>query len=92
MRELKGTLEAAANLASGKVIKPEHLRLPEAKARSRQVQTDADDRKLRPLADVEREHIVAVYRAVGNNKSQAARVLGIGLQTLIRRLKSYRIP
>ena len=47
--------------------------------------------ELEPLRDVERRHILAVYEAVGNNKSQAARVLEIGLQTIHRKLKAYGV-
>jgi two-component system response regulator AtoC len=87
VRELKGVLEAARNLAAGGDIQPAHLKLPRVKARGK----SAPVGKLEPLADVERRHIVAVYEAVGNNKSQAARVLSIGLQTLHRRLKAYGV-
>jgi two-component system response regulator HydG len=45
---------------------------------------------LRPLADVEREHILAVVRACVGNHSEAARVLGIARNTLWRKLESYR--
>jgi two-component system response regulator AtoC len=91
VRELKGVLEAAANLAHGDDIKPEHLKLPKAKARAKAVGKQTTVGELEPLKDVERRHIVSVYEAVGNNKSQAARVLSIGLQTLHRKLKSYGV-
>ena len=91
VRELKGVMEAAANLARGGAILPGHLRLdlqgaPQV-ATGQQVQVGA----LEPLCDVERRHIVAVYEAVGHNKSKAARVLKIGLQTLHRKLKAYGV-
>ncbi len=44
---------------------------------------------LRPLADVEREHIQAVVRAAGGNKTRAAATLRIGVATLFRKLRSY---
>ncbi|MBI4955427.1 MAG: sigma-54-dependent Fis family transcriptional regulator [Myxococcales bacterium] len=92
VRELKGVLEAAANLAEGGVIEPEHLRLrggaaPPVQARGVPVEVG----QLEPLAAVERRHILAVYDAVGRNKSQAARVLEIGLQTLHRKLQAYDV-
>jgi transcriptional regulator with PAS, ATPase and Fis domain len=40
------------------------------------------------LAEVEREHIQRVLKATANNRSEAARILGIGQTTLWRRLKS----
>lgn len=43
----------------------------------------------RSLRDVERDHIYAVLRACKNNCSEAARVLGIGRNTLWRKLRHY---
>jgi ActR/RegA family two-component response regulator len=40
----------------------------------------------RPLADVEREHILRTLSAVDGNKSAAARVLGLNRKTLYRKL------
>ena len=91
VRELKGVLEAAANLAAGKSIKPEHLKLPRPKRRLKGVVEKTEVGELEPLRDVERRHIISVYEAVGKNKSQAARVLAIGLQTLHRKLKAYGV-
>ena len=44
---------------------------------------------IRPLADVEREYIKSVLRAVDGNRSQAARRLGIGEATLYRKIKKF---
>lgn len=44
---------------------------------------------IRPLADVEREYIQSVLRAVGGNRRQAARTLGIGEATLYRKIKQF---
>jgi transcriptional regulator with PAS, ATPase and Fis domain len=44
---------------------------------------------VRPLAEVEREYITSVLRAVGGNRSQAARKLGIGEATLYRKIKAF---
>jgi two-component system, NtrC family, response regulator AtoC len=43
------------------------------------------------LAQMERSYILRVYRQTGNNKSQAARLLGIALNTLRKKLKSYGV-
>jgi DNA-binding NtrC family response regulator len=43
----------------------------------------------RPLADVERDYILAVVRASNGNKAQAAEKLHIGIATLYRKLKQY---
>jgi ActR/RegA family two-component response regulator len=42
---------------------------------------------LRRLEDVEMEHIVRVLRKCKNNQAKAARMLGIGRNTLWRKLK-----
>jgi DNA-binding NtrC family response regulator len=99
VRELRGVLEAATNLCVGGDVKPEHLKLPRPKGRARGASAGAGAAsgkqgaagELEPLADVERRHIIAVYEALGKNKSQAARVLSIGLQTLHRKLKAYGV-
>ncbi len=91
VRELKGVLEAGTNLAAGGDIKPPHLKLPKSKVGARAVGKHTAVGELEPLKDVERRHIISVYEAVGKNKSQAARVLAIGLQTLHRKLKAYGV-
>jgi DNA-binding NtrC family response regulator len=45
---------------------------------------------LRPLAEVEREHVLAVLDACGNNQVEAARILRIGRSTLWRKLAQGR--
>lgn len=42
----------------------------------------------RTLAEVELHYILAVLRQAGGNKSEAARILGIGYKTLLRKLTS----
>jgi DNA-binding NtrC family response regulator len=45
--------------------------------------------EIKPLADVERDYIGAVLRAVDGNRTVAAAKLGIGAATLYRKLKQY---
>ena len=44
---------------------------------------------VRPLADAEREYILAAVEAAGGNRTRAATDLRIGLATLKRKLKAY---
>jgi two-component system, NtrC family, response regulator HydG len=44
---------------------------------------------LRPLAEVERDYILAVLNTNQGNKARAAEQLGIGTATLYRKLKEY---
>jgi DNA-binding NtrC family response regulator len=91
VRELKGLLEASANLAEAGKIGPDQLRLPVKLVRTKKKASLVDPDKIEPLADVEQRHILQTYDAMGNNKSQTAKVLGIGLQTLHRKLKTYDV-
>ena len=43
------------------------------------------------LAAVEKTHILNVLKAVGGNKAEAARRLGIGIATLYRKIKQYGV-
>lgn len=93
VRELKSVLQSAANLAQGTAIDvmhlPEHLRvLPKRKMPA--TTTDADE-TIRPLSEVEKDHILGVYDRLDQNKSRAAKALGIGLNTLRRKLEAYGV-
>ncbi len=44
---------------------------------------------LRPLSEVEREHVLRVLDACGGSQTEAARVLGIARNTLWRKLRDY---
>jgi DNA-binding NtrC family response regulator len=87
IRELRATVQAAANLAQGGTIVPSCL--PSAMRRLCAVNACAPASTEGPLslAEVERRHIHAVLAHTGGNKSSAARLLGIGLNTLRRKLR-----
>ncbi len=89
IRELKSIIQSAVNLAQDRPISsnalPDHLRRRKSISRC---QKEPDEPVL-PLDQVEKSHILRVYRHTQGNKSQAARLLGIGLNTLRRKLKSY---
>jgi len=53
------------------------------------LETPAAGQELVSLAAVEREHIERVLRACRNNHTRAANILGIGRNTLWRKLKKY---
>ena len=89
VRELKGAVEAAANLAEDGEILATHLRL--APPDPRLPRATQGPTVIERLADVEQRHILAAYDSLGHNKSRTARALGIGLQTLHRKLKAYGV-
>jgi Nif-specific regulatory protein len=89
IRELEHCVESAVVLCEAPTIGAHHVALPSAPPlRGRPGPGPAGFRPRR-LADVEREHIVATLEAVGGNRSHAAAELGIGRNTLNRKLKTY---
>jgi DNA-binding NtrC family response regulator len=48
--------------------------------------------RVRQLADIEKDYILATLAARNGNRTQAAGLLGIGVATLHRKLKSYARP
>jgi two-component system response regulator HydG len=44
----------------------------------------------KPLADVERYYILQALDLSGGNRDEAARILGIGQRTMLRRIKEYQ--
>ena len=91
VRELRSIMQSAANLAQNSVITadvlPQHLK--QSNAVTECLPTPEMEPVL-PLAQVEQDHILEVYAQTNHNKSQTARLLGIGLNTLRRKLKSYK--
>ncbi len=85
IRELSNAMRCASALAEGPVIEPHHL--PEELART--PVSRAASTPFRSLAEVEQEHVLAVLRACRGVQAEAARVLGIGRNTLWRKLRSY---
>jgi DNA-binding NtrC family response regulator len=87
VRELENCIERAVALCRGAEISvddlPEKVRAHEP---SRMIVGGDDASDLVTLAEMERRYVRKVLGAVGGNKSQAARVLGIDRRSLYRRL------
>jgi DNA-binding NtrC family response regulator len=92
IRELKSIIQSAVNLAQGNPISadelPQQLRRPKVTSACDQIVNAGG---LASLAQVEKTHILNVYRQLNDNKSQTARILGIGLNTLRRKLSAYGV-
>ena len=90
VRELRSIIQSAVNLAQGKPISSDFL--PAHLKKRKSISTclpDPGSEDILPLAQVERSYITRAYKLTGRNKSQTARLLGIGLNTLRRKLKAY---
>ncbi len=86
IRELEHCIESAVVLCEGPTIGPAQLSLPSA---APPPPPPGASFVARPLAEVEREHVAATLRFFGGNRSEAARALEIGRNTLLRKLKAY---
>ena len=85
VRELQNRLESALILAPSSTIRPQDLRLePHADAESSNTSFQT---RLRPLRDVERAYLAWAVDQHAGNRSATARTLGIGRNTLIRKLR-----
>ena len=86
IRELEHCVESAVVLCERDEIGAEQLALPLGR---RGGGGEPGEFRPRLLADVEREHILKTLAAVDGNRSRAAELLGIGRNTLLRKLKEY---
>ena len=93
IRELKNVIERTMILAPEGVIDaeylPEEIRERDQDAAVAPTSEDAisPGRKLITLRELEEDYIQEVLASTGNNKTQAARILGIHPTSLLRRLK-----
>jgi len=87
IRELRSIIQSAVNLAQGRPITvnclPSYLQNSKV--------TLETNNTIVPLESVEKDHILKAYDATSKNKVQTARILGIGLNTLRRKLESYGV-
>ncbi|MER3373765.1 MAG: sigma-54 dependent transcriptional regulator [Allomuricauda sp.] len=80
IRELENIIQRAVIMCDGKVT-VKHL--PEQV----KFKIDFPEESLKPLKQVEKEYIQKVLASTGNNKTQAAKILGIDRKTLREKLK-----
>ena len=92
VRELKSVIQSSVNLAQASPIAPKHL--PEnmriQRSKSMAANQSGDD-TVQTLDEIQKKHILSVYEHMGHNKSRTARSVGIGLNTLRRKLESYGV-
>ncbi len=83
IRELKNVIERAVILADGPELTGEHLPFEIRYA------TTPPEKSVFDLATIEKQHIQKVLHYSKGNKTEAARLLNIGLTTLYRKIQEY---
>lgn len=85
VRELRNVVERSMILAEGSRLRAEDL--------PAELRTTAAETSDAPLAleEVEKEHIHKILQYTHGNKSEAARLLGIGIATLYRKIDEFGI-
>ena len=90
IRELENTLERAVILCLGEYITPRELP-PQLLPKDATDQQTLEFNKGFTLRDMEREMIRSTLEATGNNKSLAAKKLGVARQTLLNKIKEHNL-
>ncbi len=85
IRELKNTIERAVILEDGEWITESSLPL------DMQYQSEDDTRGSYELEEIEKQHIQKVLAHTKGNKTEAARLMNIGLTTLYRKIEEYKL-
>jgi DNA-binding NtrC family response regulator len=92
IRELESILHSALNLAQGQAITlnclQDHI---QQRRRPTPRECRLEDPGITTLAEAEKCHILRIYAQTDNNKTQTAKLLDIGLNTLRRKLKTYGV-
>ena len=83
IRELKNILERSLILADNNELQPEHL--------PADLVSHSPDSSSFDLASAEKAHIRKILQHTGGNKTEAARLLQIGISTLYRKLEEYQL-
>ncbi len=95
VRELENVLERSLVMASGLLIKPEDIQLPETGAEKvHEEDTGSEDLwevTRRAAGEAERQAIAAALKAAGGNKSEAARRLKISYRVMLKKIKDYQL-
>jgi DNA-binding NtrC family response regulator len=91
VRELANTIERAVLLAPGEEIRPQDV-ISTLQPAAGVEPPQHPALEPRPIAEVERLEIVRALEFTGGKKAPAARLLGINVKTLSRKIEGYKIP
>lgn len=94
VRELKNMIAAAVLMEKTDTLTSASLPIEPSNSRADTFNSDLDpldaDTLTWTMAKMEQHHILRVLASVGNNRTQAAKILGIGRKTLHRKLNIYK--
>ncbi len=90
VRELIHVVEQTVVLCDGEVIRLQDL--PASIRGSWEPLADSGDEGILSLPEVERRHVLSVLEQAGDNRADAAHILGISERNLYRLIKKYRAP
>ena len=92
VRELRSIIQSSINLAQSKHLSaaflPDYIQKVKRKGRK---ESPEQTGPIAPLEEIEKAHILKAYKQTGKNKARAARMLGIGLNTMRRKLTAYGV-
>jgi DNA-binding NtrC family response regulator len=88
VREVENVIERAVTLCDGNVITPEDL--PEALSAGHMISFRRDKKLRSVLLDSEYRHIMGILEDVNGDKKAAAKMLGISLPSLYRKLDYFK--
>jgi len=90
IRELQNVIERAMILCEGNIITPSDL--PSLLSRGKD-DLDTEEENLKEnLREYERQHIIKVLEKTGQDKKEAATLLGLSLSSLYRKMEELSIP
>jgi len=94
VRELRNAIERALIITEGPEIQLQHLptRVKELVLKSSISRQKYIGRLRDTVAEVERKAIIDTIEAVGGNKQEAAKILGVHRTILYQKIKKYNIP
>ena len=87
VRELENTIERAVLLGSGEVLLPKHLFLEKSEVSSQQ---PIPLKVGLSLKEMEKQLIFKTLKEVNDNRTRAAKLLGISIRTLRNKLREYK--
>ncbi|MDY0131495.1 MAG: sigma-54 dependent transcriptional regulator [Desulforegulaceae bacterium] len=91
IRELANSIERAVILSKSDYIEKEDIITGEEYFKERETPDFSDEFKIEPLKEIEKKAIIQTLKSLDNNKSAAARELGITRKTLHKKIKDYKI-